>query len=62
MIEEIRMIETNNNRELVDVPKEREFVSIKWIYKIKFIQKVNIQNHKARLVARGFTQKSGIDF
>ena len=62
MEEEIRMIEKNNTWELVAVPREREVVSLKWIYKIKLNQEGDIQKHKARLVARGFTQKPGIDF
>ena len=62
MEEEIRMIEKNNTWELVAVPREREVVSLKWIYKIKLNQEGDIQKHKARLVARGFTQKQGIDF
>ena len=41
---------------------EREVVSLKWIYKIKLNQEGDIQKYKARLVARGFTQKSDIDF
>ena len=62
MEEEIRMIEKNNTWELEDIPREREFVSLKWIYKIKLNQEGDIKNHKARLVARGFTRKPGIDF
>ena len=56
------MIEKNNIWELVAIPREREVVSLKWIYKIKLNQEGDIQKHKARLVARGFTQKPGIDF
>ena len=60
--EKIRMIEKTNTRKLVAIPKEREVVSLKWIYKIKLNQEGNIHNHKARFVARGFTQKLGSDF
>ena len=35
MEEESRMIEKNNTWELVAIPREREVVSLKWIYKIK---------------------------
>ena len=62
MEEEIRMVEKNNTWELVAIPREREVVSLKWIYKIKLNKEGDIQKHKARLVARGFTQKPGIDF
>ena len=31
--QEIRMIEKNNTWELVAIPREREVVSLKWIYK-----------------------------
>ena len=44
------------------IPREREVVSLKWIYKIKLNQEGDIQKHKARLFARGFMQKPGIDF
>ncbi|KAK0596555.1 hypothetical protein LWI29_016765 [Acer saccharum] len=57
MEDEIRMIEKNQTWELVDRPKNREVVGVKWIYKTKLNQDGNIQKHKARLVARGFTQK-----
>ena len=56
------MSDKKNTLELVSIPREREVVNLKWIYKIKLNEDVDIQNHKARLVARGFTQKPGIDF
>jgi len=37
-------------------------VSSKWIYKIKHAVDENIEKHKARFVARGFSQKEGIDY
>lgn len=62
MKDEIRMIEKNLTWELVDLPKDRDVIGVKWIFKTKFNQDGSIQKHKARLVARGFTQKPGIDF
>ena len=38
------------------MPKDKDVISIKWIYKRKQYVDGNVQNHKERLVARGFTQ------
>ena len=62
MDEEIECIEKNQTWELVDVPKEKYVVGVKWIYKTKKNSDGNVQKNKARMVARGFTQQPGIDF
>ena len=62
MDEEIKCIEKNQTWKLVDVPKDKDVISVKWIYKTKQDAKGNVQKHKARLDARGFTQQPGIDF
>jgi hypothetical protein len=37
-------------------------VSSKWIYKIKHVVDGSVEKYKARFVARGFSQKEGIDY
>ncbi|RVE54361.1 hypothetical protein evm_000846 [Chilo suppressalis] len=46
---------------LVDLPKDRKPISCKWVYKIKTNADGSLDKFKARLVARGYTQK-GIDY
>ena len=62
MDEEIECIEKNKTSELVDVPKDNYVVSVKWIYKTKQDADGNVQKHKERMAARGFTQQPNIDF
>ena len=62
MNEEIECIEKNQTSELVDVPKDKDVIIIKWIYKTKQDVDGNVQKSKEILVARGFTQQSDIYF
>jgi len=62
MVEEIEMIEKNNTWELVDRPKDREVIGVKWVYKTKLNSDGSIQKYKARLLDKGFKQKLGIDY
>ena len=43
-------------------PEGKSIVSSKWIYKIKHVADGSIEKYKARFVARGFSQKEGIDY
>ena len=55
-------IENNLTWEMVDVPKDKDVINVKWIYKTKQDVDGNVQKHKERMVAIGFTQKPAIDF
>ena len=62
MDEEIEWIEKNQTWELVDVPKYKDVISVKWVYKTKQDVDWNVQKHKEIMVERGFTQQPDIDF
>ncbi|GJZ72238.1 retrotransposon protein, putative, ty1-copia subclass [Tanacetum coccineum] len=63
MEEEMSSLKKNHTWELVDQPPGQKLVSCKWLYKIKEgIEGVQKPRYKARLVARGFTQRAGIDY
>jgi hypothetical protein len=62
MLEEYQSILKNDVWEIVPRPKRKDVVSSKWLYKIKHVVDGSIEKHKARFVARGFSQKEGIDY
>jgi hypothetical protein len=62
MIEEYQSIIKNDVWDVVPRPKEKSIVSSKWIYKTKHSTYGSIEKYKARFVARGFSQKEGIDY
>ena len=62
MDEEMNAIEKNKTRELVDFPKGKKFIGVKWVYKIKSNAEGNIERHKARLVVKGYKQQQGRDY
>jgi hypothetical protein len=47
---------------MVPRPKEKSVVSSKWIYKTKHAVDGSIEKYKAIFVARGLSQKEGIDY
>ena len=62
MIQQYQSIMKNDVWEIVPRPKNKYGVTSKWIYKIKHIADGSIEKYKARFVARGFSQKEGIDY
>jgi len=52
----------NGVLKLVKLPNGRDVLDNKWVFKIKHNSDSSIQRYKARLVARGFSQQSEVDF
>ncbi|GKC79856.1 putative ribonuclease H-like domain-containing protein [Tanacetum coccineum] len=47
---------------LVDLPKGKRPIGVKWIFKNKTDERGIVIRNKARLVAQGYTQEEGIDY
>nr|GEW66362.1 putative copia-type protein [Tanacetum cinerariifolium] len=52
----------NNTWVVTDLPKGRKPIGCKWIFEIKYKSTGEIERYKAKLVAKGFRQKEGIDY
>jgi hypothetical protein len=59
---EMDAVEKNRTWELADLPCGHRAITLKWVFKLKRDEVGAIIKHKARLVARGFLQREGIDF
>jgi len=59
---EIDALERNNTWELIDFPKNKNCIAIKWIYKTKLNNEVKDEKHKERLVSHVFSEQPSIDY
>jgi Reverse transcriptase (RNA-dependent DNA polymerase) len=62
MNEEMKSMYDNDVWDIVPLPKDKKTIGCKWIFKTKRDSKGNVEKYKAHLVAKGFTQKEGIDY
>ena len=62
MIEEHQSIMKNDVWDVIPRPEWKSVVTSKWIYKIKHAIEGSIEKYKARFMARGFSQKEGINY
>ena len=62
MTKEYQSIMKNDVWDIVPKPEGKSVVYSKLIYKIKHAADGSIEKYKARFVARGFSQKEGIDY
>lgn len=62
MKEELDSMDKNHVWDLVDLPQGVKPIGSKWVYKTKRNSKGEIERYKTRLVAKGYTQREGIDY
>lgn len=59
---EIDSIERNKTWTLTELPPGHKAIGLKWVFKLKKDTDGKIVKYKARIVAKGYVQKYGIDF
>ncbi|KAK1669017.1 hypothetical protein QYE76_057176 [Lolium multiflorum] len=62
MDEEFSALSRNNTWHLVPAEHGRNIIDCKWVYKVKRKADGSIDIYKARLIAKGFKQKYGVDY
>ncbi|PPQ82476.1 hypothetical protein CVT24_002389, partial [Panaeolus cyanescens] len=60
--DELNSFEENDVKEVVPIPEGVKPITSKIVPKIKFDANGNIERYKIRIVARGFTQREGVDY
>ena len=55
IIEEYQSIIKNNVWKIVPIPKSKDVISSKWLFKIKHAADGSIEKYKERFVTRGFS-------
>jgi len=60
--EELKAHDRNNTWSIVPVDQSKKLLDTKWVFKILKDENGHIKRYKARLVARGFQQKEGLDY
>ncbi|WRX12315.1 Integrase [Theobroma cacao] len=59
---EMKSMTENQVWELVDLLPEHKAIENKWVLKVKHKADGSIEKYKAHLVAKGYTQKEGVDY
>ncbi|MCO5569096.1 hypothetical protein L7F22_022803 [Adiantum nelumboides] len=59
---EMDSLHNNDTWDLIPLPKGKNALPCKWVFKLKNVPDDDRPKYKARLVAKGFKQEQGIDF
>ena len=62
MKEKLNVMERNQTWELVNLPKGKKAIDVKWVYKVKLKPTGKVEKYKAVLIAKGFLQKLGLEY
>ena len=62
MKDEMDSMGSNQVWDIVEFPNSVKAIGCRWVFKTKKDSQGNIERHKARLVAKVFTQREGIDY
>eukprot|EP00253_Pinus_taeda_P034847 PITA_34847 len=62
MVDEMASLHKNEAWDLVDLPAGRKPIGSKWVFKKKTNSEGKVEKYKARLVPKGYSQVSRIDF
>ncbi|CAL2261909.1 unnamed protein product [Prunus armeniaca] len=62
MSSELQALESNHTWTLTPLPPGKHPIGCRWVYKIKHNSDGSIEQYKAQLVAKGYTQTKGVDF
>ena len=62
MEEELQALAQNHTWDLVPLPQGKHVVGSRWVYAVKEHSDGSLERYKARVVAKGFTQKYGLDY
>ena len=60
--EDFQFIMKNDVWEVVPRPERKSVATSKWIFKMKHVANGSVEKHKARFIAKGFSQKEGVDY
>lgn len=59
---EMKAIEKNGTWELTNLLEGVKKIGVKWVFKTKHNEKEKVEKYKATQIAKGYSQKYGIDY